>query len=130
MWTCGWASVPPVRGGGAGKHARPLALGTKHPVRKGLALFSGGSLVASLLTLVLVVPAYASTSVPSPTAGGWTLLGNAALVSSASPAYLQLTNASSAGYEAGLAYYPTAVPGVGVRPRSTRCWRTGQVLTG
>jgi outer membrane protein assembly factor BamB len=55
-----------------------------------------------------------ATSVPSPTAGGWTLLGNAAVVSSASPAYLQLTNASSAGYEAGLAYYPTAVHGVGV----------------
>jgi len=53
-------------------------------------------------------------SVPSPTAGGLTLLGNAAVVSSASPAYLQLTDASSAGNEAGLAYYPTAVPGVGV----------------
>jgi hypothetical protein len=48
-----------------------------------------------------------ATSVPSPTAGGWTLLGNAAVVSSASPAYLQLTNANSAGDEAGLAYYPT-----------------------
>src|ERR1019366_5025294 len=55
-----------------------------------------------------------ATSVPSPTAGGWTLLGNAAVVSSPSPANLQLTNASSAGHEAGLAYYPTAVPGVGV----------------
>ena len=55
-----------------------------------------------------------ATSVPSPTAGGWTMLGNAALVSSASPAYLQLTNANSTGYEAGLAYYPTPVPGVGV----------------
>ena len=55
-----------------------------------------------------------ATSVPSPTAGGWTLLGDAAVVSSSSPAYLQLTNASSAGYEAGLAYYPKAVSGVGV----------------
>jgi hypothetical protein len=41
-------------------------------------------------------------------------VGNAAVVSSASPAYLQLTDASSAGKEAGLAYFPTAVPGVGV----------------
>ena len=113
-WTFGWATIHRMRGGAAGKHSHPLAPGTKHPARKGLALLSGGSLVASLLSLVLVVPAHASTSVPSPTAGGWTLLGNAAVVSSASPAYLQLTNASSAGYEAGLAYYPTAVHGVGV----------------
>ena len=55
-----------------------------------------------------------ATSVPSPTAGGWTLLGNAAVVSSASPAYLQLTNVNSVGYEAGMAYYPIAVHGVGV----------------
>src|ERR1019366_9168362 len=55
-----------------------------------------------------------ATSVPSPTTGGGTMLGSAAVVSSPSPANLQLTNASSAGHEAGLAYYPTAVSGVGV----------------
>src|ERR1035438_3418243 len=124
-WTFGWATIHRMRGGAAGKHSHPLAPGTKHPARKGLALLSGGSLVASLLSLVLVVPAHASTSVPSPTAGGWTLLGNAAVVSSASPAYLQLTNASSAGYEAGLAYYPTAVHGVGVTATFDALWENG-----
>lgn len=42
------------------------------------------------------------------------MLGKAAVVSSASPSYLQLTDTNAAGYEAGLAYYPTPVPGVGV----------------
>jgi hypothetical protein len=42
------------------------------------------------------------------------MLGTAAVVSSASPAYLQLTDAKTTGDEAGLAYYPTPVPGVGV----------------
>src|ERR1700722_8016469 len=95
-----------MRGGAVGKHSDPLAPGTKHSVRKGLALLLGGTLVGGLLSLVLVLPAHAATSVPNPTAGGWTLLGNAAVLSSPSPARLERANANWAGYEAGLAYYP------------------------
>ena len=50
--------------------------------------------------------------IPSPTAGGWQLNGSSALVSSASPPNLQLTAATT--NEAGSAFWPTAVPGVGI----------------
>jgi len=82
-----------------------------------LALLSGCSLFASLLSLVLVVPAGATTSVPSPTAGGGTLLGKAAVVSSASPANLQLTDASSTAMRPA---WPTTDGGA-------RCWCDGHV---
>ena len=52
------------------------------------------------------------TVIPSPTAGGWQLNGSATLVSSASPPNLQLTAATA--NEAGSAFWPTAVPGVGI----------------
>ena len=45
-------------------------------------------------------------------AGGWQLNGSAQLNTTASPANLQLTPAVS--YQAGSAFYPTAVPGVGI----------------
>ena len=50
--------------------------------------------------------------IPSPTAGGWQLNGSSTLVSSASPPNLQLT--AAAANEAGSAFWPTAVPGVGI----------------
>ncbi len=51
-------------------------------------------------------------AVPSPVAGGWQLNGTAALISSSSPANLQLTSATSD--EAGSAFWPTPVAGVGI----------------
>jgi hypothetical protein len=50
--------------------------------------------------------------IPSPAAGGWQLNGSATLVASASPPNLQLTAATT--NEAGSAFWPTAVPGVGI----------------
>ncbi len=50
--------------------------------------------------------------IPSPTAGGWQLNGSSTLVSSASPPNLQLTAATA--NEAGSAFWPTPVPGVGI----------------
>ncbi len=50
--------------------------------------------------------------IPSPTAGGWQLNGSSTLVSSSSPPNLQLTAATA--NEAGSAFWPTAVPGVGI----------------
>ena len=51
-------------------------------------------------------------AIPSPTAGGWQLNGSSTLVSSSSPPNLQLTAATA--NEAGSAFWPTAVPGVGI----------------
>ncbi len=53
-----------------------------------------------------------TTTVPSPVVGGWTLLGSSSVVSSTSPATLQLTSATA--NQAGTAFYPTAVPGAGI----------------
>jgi hypothetical protein len=50
--------------------------------------------------------------IPSPTAGGWQLNGSATLVPSASPPNLQLTAATA--NEAGSAFWPKALPGVGI----------------
>jgi hypothetical protein len=50
--------------------------------------------------------------VPSPVSGGWQLNGSAQLVTTTSPANLQLTAATN--YEAGSAFWPTVVPGVGI----------------
>ncbi len=50
--------------------------------------------------------------IPSPTAGGWQLNGSATLVSSASPPNLQLTAATA--NQAGSAFWPKAVSGVGI----------------
>ena len=50
--------------------------------------------------------------IPSPTAGGWQLNGSATLVSSASPPNLQLTAATA--NQAGSAFWPKAVAGVGI----------------
>jgi hypothetical protein len=50
--------------------------------------------------------------IPSPNAGGWQLNGSATLVSSGSPPNLQLTAATT--NEAGSAFWPTALPGVGI----------------
>ena len=108
------SNISRMRGQGTREQSQRLARGNKHRIRNGLALLSGGTLVASLLSLVLAFPAHASTSVPSPTAGGWTLFGNAAVVSSTVSGVLAVDDTDSAGYEAGLAYYPTAVSGVGV----------------
>ena len=60
------------------------------------------------------VASAATVALPSPTGGQWVLSGTAVVVSSPSPARLQLTDAAPAGQEAGLAYYPTAVPGPGL----------------
>ena len=54
----------------------------------------------------------AGVAIPSPVAGGWQLNGSASVVSSASPPNLQLTSAT--GFQAGSAFWPTAVPGVGI----------------
>ncbi len=51
-------------------------------------------------------------SIPSPVTGGWQLNGTAQLNTAGSPPNLELTAASS--YQAGSAFYPTAVPGVGI----------------
>jgi energy-converting hydrogenase Eha subunit A len=50
--------------------------------------------------------------IPSPVAGGWQLNGTATLVTSPTPANLQLTSATS--YEAGSAFWPTPVAGAGI----------------
>jgi hypothetical protein len=50
--------------------------------------------------------------IPSPTAGGWQLNGSSTLMSSASPPNLQLTAATT--NQAGSAFWPKAVPGVGI----------------
>jgi hypothetical protein len=51
-------------------------------------------------------------SVPSPVAGGWQLNGTALLGTTASPPNLQLTQTTN--WQAGSAFWPTPVPGVGV----------------
>jgi len=51
-------------------------------------------------------------TIPSPVAGGWQLNGTAAVVTSTSPANLQLTPATTS--KAGSAFWPTAQPGVGI----------------
>jgi hypothetical protein len=51
-------------------------------------------------------------TIPSPVAGGWQLNGSAALVTTATPANLQLTQTTN--YQAGSAFYPTPVPGAGI----------------
>ncbi|HZQ57270.1 MAG TPA: hypothetical protein VFA84_04515, partial [Acidimicrobiales bacterium] len=67
-------------------------------------------LAAAVLVLGPSAPAgSATTTVPSPTAGGWSMLGTAKVVTTTSPSTLQLTDAATAGHEAGLAYWPTAV---------------------
>ncbi|MGO9880317.1 MAG: IPT/TIG domain-containing protein [Acidimicrobiales bacterium] len=70
---------------------------------------------ASLILACLVSSgraAAAPLSIPSPVAGGWQLNGSAVLNTGASPPNLQLTAATN--NEAGSAFYPTAVPGVGI----------------
>ncbi|MCU1458139.1 MAG: Ig family protein, partial [Actinomycetia bacterium] len=54
----------------------------------------------------------ATVSVPSPVSGGWQLNGSAKLVTTASPANLQLT--PNTNYQVGSAFWPTPVPGVGI----------------
>ena len=56
--------------------------------------------------------AAAPVAIPSPVSGGWQLNGNAVLNSTASPPNLQLTPATN--WQSGSAFYPTAVPGVGI----------------
>jgi large repetitive protein len=56
--------------------------------------------------------AAAPVSVPSPVSGGWQLNGSAVLNTSASPPNLELTPATN--WVVGSAFYPTAVPGVGI----------------
>jgi len=51
-------------------------------------------------------------AVPSPVAGGWKLNGSATLVTTATPPNLQLTAAKT--NQAGSAFWPTPVPGVGI----------------
>ena len=73
-----------------------------------------------IATMSLVVGTLASpgsaapspSSVPSPVSGGWQLNGTAQLVTTASPANLQLTPATN--YQVGSAFWPTPVPGVGI----------------
>ena len=76
------------------------------------------ALIAGAATLIVVClvssggAAAATFSVPSPVAGGWQLNGSAVLNTGASPPNLQLTPATN--NEAGSAFYPTAIPGVGI----------------
>jgi hypothetical protein len=56
--------------------------------------------------------AAASGTIPSPVSGGWQLNGTAVLKLAASPLNLQLTPATN--WKAGSAFWPTAVPGIGV----------------
>jgi hypothetical protein len=68
---------------------------------------------AGLVTgLVTAQAAAAPVSIPSPVSGGWQLNGNAVLNTTASPPNLQLTPATN--WMVGSAFYPTAVPGVGI----------------
>jgi len=79
-------------------------------------LVSGTAALVVAFVLLGPTPAAqsATLTVPSPTSGGWTLLGSSTVVSSTSPPNLQLTDANAAGDEAGTAYYPTAVAGQGI----------------
>ena len=56
--------------------------------------------------------AAATFSIPSPVSGGWQLNGASLLNTNTSPPNLQLTAATN--YQAGSAFFPTAVPGVGI----------------
>jgi hypothetical protein len=56
--------------------------------------------------------AAAPVSIPSPVAGGWQLNGTSVINSTATPPNLQLTPATN--WQVGSAFWPTAVPGVGV----------------
>ena len=56
--------------------------------------------------------AAAPAAIPPPTAGGWQLNGSSVLNTTASPPNLQLT--PNTIWQAGSAFWPTAVPGVGV----------------
>jgi len=69
-----------------------------------------GLAIASIA--VIASTAAAAATIPSPTAGGWQLNGSASLVTSGTSANLQLTAATA--NEAGSAFWPTAVPGVGI----------------
>jgi hypothetical protein len=69
--------------------------------------------IGGLLTGVASSQAAAATiNIPSPVAGGWQLNGSAVLNSTASPPNLQLTPTTN--WVVGSAFYPTAVPGVGI----------------
>jgi len=54
----------------------------------------------------------APVSIPSPVAGGWQLNGTSLINPTATPPNLQLTPATN--WKVGSAFWPTAVPGVGV----------------
>jgi hypothetical protein len=54
----------------------------------------------------------APVPIPSPVAGGWQLNGTSVINSTATPPNLQLTPATN--WKVGSAFWPTAVPGVGV----------------
>src|SRR5581483_9888897 len=83
-------------------------------------------LAAAVLVLGPSAPAgSATTTVPSPTAGGWSMLGTAKVVTTTSPSTLQLTDAATAGHEAGLAYWPTAVAGAGLNATFTALINSG-----
>ncbi|HEX4656335.1 MAG TPA: hypothetical protein VH307_03030, partial [Streptosporangiaceae bacterium] len=70
--------------------------------------------IGGLVTGLAGSPAAAAASgaVPSPVSGGWQLNGTAQLNPAGSPPNLQLT--AAANWKAGSAFWPTAVPGVGV----------------
>ena len=51
-------------------------------------------------------------AIPSPMSGGWQLNGSAQLITTPSPANLQLTSATN--WQAGSAFYPAPVAGVGI----------------
>ena len=72
----------------------------------------GGTSAISPADLFTYAAGSAPFSIPSPVSGGWQLNGSALLDTTASPANLQLTQAVS--YQAGSAFYPVTVPGVGI----------------
>jgi hypothetical protein len=65
--------------------------------------------LALLLAAALVTPLSARASIPDPTAGGWQLNGDAAIVNTGSSDVLQLTDAATQ-YQVGSAFWPATLP--------------------
>ena len=87
----------------------------------------GAAMVVAVIVSMTVGVAGSGTasaqpySIPSPISGGWQLNGTSLLNTGASPPNLQLTPATND--EAGSAFYPLAVPGVGIERGLRRLYR-------
>ena len=93
---------------------RNLLASRRYPRRlRAVVIAATVSLAAAVTGLSSSQPAAAApVAIPSPVSGGWQLNGTAQVNPAASPPNLQLTPATN--WKVGSAFWPTAVPGVGV----------------